>query len=125
MPEGRGQENLKSVYLKNKERSSKRLELAQISIYKGFPGGLVGKKKNLFAMQKDPGSIPGLGRSPGEGHGNPLPYSCLENSLDREDWWATVLGVARVDLETKPPPPSIYRLFSKSWYIHIMGDTHM
>ena len=52
MPEGSGQENPKSVYLKNKERSSKRLELAQISIYKGFPGGLVGKKKNLFAMQK-------------------------------------------------------------------------
>ena len=36
------------------------------------------------------GSIPGLGRSPGEGNGNPLSYSCLENSMDGEAWWATV-----------------------------------
>ena len=40
------------------------------------------------------GSIPGLGRSPGEGNGNPLQYSCLENSMDRGAWWATVHGVA-------------------------------
>ena len=44
-------ENPKSIYLKNKERNSKRLELAQISVYRGFPGGLIGKKI-LFAMQK-------------------------------------------------------------------------
>ena len=42
------------------------------------------------------GSIPGLGRSPGEGYGNPLPYSRLENPMDRGAWWATVHGVARV-----------------------------
>ena len=42
----------------------------------------------------DPGSIPGLGRSPGEGNGNPLQYSCLENPTDRGAWWATVHGVA-------------------------------
>ena len=41
------------------------------------------------------GSIPGLGRSPGEGNGNPLQYSCLENSMDRGAWWATVHGVAK------------------------------
>ena len=40
------------------------------------------------------GSIPELGRSPGEGNGNPLHYSCLENSMDRGAWWATVHGVA-------------------------------
>ena len=40
----------------------------------------------------DPGSIPGLGRSPGEGNGNPLQYSCLENPMDGEAWWATVHG---------------------------------
>ena len=53
---------------------------------------------------EDPGSIAGLGRSPGEGNGNPLQYSCLENPMDRGIWWATVLGVARVghDLATKP-----------------------
>ena len=43
----------------------------------------------------DPGSIPGLGRSPGEGNGNPLQYSCLENSMDWGAWWATVHGVAK------------------------------
>ena len=53
------------------------------------------------------GSIPGSGRSPGEGNGNPLQYSCLENPMDRGAWWATVQGVSRVghDLATKPPPP--------------------
>ena len=40
-------------------------------------------------------SIPGSGRSPGEGHDNPLQYSCLENPMDREAWWATVHGVAK------------------------------
>ena len=43
----------------------------------------------------DPGSIPGLGRSPGEGNGNPLQYSCLENPMDRGAWRATVHGVAK------------------------------
>ena len=44
---------------------------------------------------RDLGSIPGSGRSPGEGNGNPLQYSCLENSMDRGVWWATVQGVAK------------------------------
>ena len=43
----------------------------------------------------DLSSIPGLGRSPGEGHGNPLQYSCLENSMDRGAWWTRVHGVAK------------------------------
>ena len=43
----------------------------------------------------DLGSIPGLGRSPGEGNGNPLQYSCLENLMDGGAWWATVHGVAK------------------------------
>ena len=43
----------------------------------------------------DLGSIPGSGRSLGEGNGNPLQYSCLENPMDREAWWATVHGVAK------------------------------
>ena len=43
----------------------------------------------------DLGSIPGSGRSPGEGNGNPLQYSCLENPMDRGAWWATVHGVAK------------------------------
>ena len=45
----------------------------------------------------DPGSIPRLGRSRGQGNGNPLQYSCLENPMDREAWWATVHEVAESD----------------------------
>ena len=43
----------------------------------------------------DPSSIPGLGRSPGEGNGNPVQYSCLENPMNRGDWQAIVYGVAK------------------------------
>ena len=43
----------------------------------------------------DPDSIPGSGRSPGEGNGNPLQYSCLENPMEGEAWWAIVHGVAK------------------------------
>ena len=50
--------------------------------------------KNPPANAGDVGFIPGLGRSPGEGNGNPLQYSCLGNPMDREAWQATVLGVA-------------------------------
>ena len=45
----------------------------------------------------DPGSIPGPGRSPGEGNGNPLQYSCLENSMDRGALWATIHEIAESD----------------------------
>ena len=55
-----------------------------------FPGGSDGKDSACNAG--DPGLIPGLGRFPGEGHGNPFQYSCLENSTDRGAWWATVHG---------------------------------
>ena len=60
---------------------------------RGFPGGRV--VKNLPANvgdARDMGLISGSGRSPGEGNGNPLQYSCLENSMDREAWWARVHG---------------------------------
>jgi len=52
--------------------------------------------KNSSAKQEFVGSIPGLGRSPGEGNDNPLQYSCLGNLMDRGAWLATVHGVARV-----------------------------
>ena len=61
--------------------------------YKGFPGGLDGKESACSVG--DPGLIPGLGRSPGEGHGYPLPYSCLENSMDRGAWQAAVHGITK------------------------------
>ena len=58
----------------------------------GFPGVSDGKESTCNAG--NPGSIPRLGRSPGEGNGHPLQYSCLENSMDRVVWQATVHGVA-------------------------------
>ena len=58
-----------------------------------FPGGSDGKASDRNAG--DPGSIPGLGRSPEEGNGNALQYSCLENSMDGRTWWATVHGVTK------------------------------
>ena len=51
--------------------------------------------KNSPANARDAGSIPGSGRSPGEGNGNPHQYSCLGNSMDRGAWWATIHGVAK------------------------------
>ena len=53
--------------------------------------------KNLPVMREDLGLISGLGRSPGEGNGYPLQYSCLENSMDMGAWRATVHGVAESD----------------------------
>ena len=61
--------------------------------FMGFPGGLEGKVSTCNAG--DPGSIPESGRSPGEGNGNPLQYSCLENPMDRGTWEAAVHGVAK------------------------------
>ena len=60
----------------------------------GFFGGTNGKESACSA--KDPGSIPGLGRSPGEGNGNPLQYSCLENSMDGGSWRLHSMGSQRV-----------------------------
>ena len=63
---------------------------------KDFPGGSVVKIPPATAgAAKDAGSIPGLGISPGQGNGNPLWYSCLQNSKDRAAWWATICGVAK------------------------------
>ena len=58
-----------------------------------FQSGSEGKASACKA--EDPGLIPGSGRSPGEGNGNPLQYSWVENSMDGEAWWATVHGVAK------------------------------
>ena len=58
--------------------------------------GLSGSDGKVSAYNAgDQGSIPGSGRSPGEGNGNPLQYSCLENPTDRGAWYATVHGVAK------------------------------
>ena len=59
-----------------------------------FPGGSDGKESAICNVG-DPGLIPELGRSPGEGNGNPLQYSCLENPMHRGAWWAVVYGVSQ------------------------------
>ena len=67
--------------------------LVESSLFLGFPGG--SEVKACARHAGDLGSIPGSGRFPGEGNGNPLQYSCLENPMDRGAWWATVHGVAK------------------------------
>ena len=61
----------------------------------GFPGSSDGKASAYNAG--DPGLIPGSGRTPGEGNGNLLQYSCLENLMDGAAWWAAVHGVVKSD----------------------------
>ena len=65
----------------------------QLMSNRGFPGGSNGEESACNAG--DLGSIPGSGRSPGEGHGNPLQYPCLENPMDRGAWQATFSGVTK------------------------------
>ena len=65
----------------------------------GFPGGSDSKESACNAG--DPGLIPGSGRSPGGGNGNPLQYSCLGNPMDRRAWWAVVRGVAKSQMLQK------------------------
>ena len=59
----------------------------------GFPGGSDGKESEC--SEGNLASIPGVGRSPGEGSGNSLQSSCLENPMDRGAWWATIYGVTK------------------------------
>ena len=59
----------------------------EVRVSLAFPGGSV--VKNSPANIGEAGSMPGSGRCPGEGHGNPLQYSCLESPMNREVWWAT------------------------------------
>ena len=66
----------------------------------GFPDGSDGKESACNAG--DRGSIPGSGRSPGEGNGNALQYSCLGNSMNRGAWWNTVCGIAETDATERP-----------------------
>ena len=67
-------------------------ELTVGCVLQGFPGGSEGKESACHVGHL--GFIPGSGRSPGEGTGNPLQYSCLENPMDRGTGWAAVHGVA-------------------------------
>ena len=87
-----------------KTQSEKETILYDSTYVMGFLGTSVSKESAWSAG--DTGLIPGSGRSPGEGNGNPLKYSCLENPMDRGAWQVIIHGVARVrhDLATKSPP---------------------
>ena len=87
-------QNQKSHFLLWELTPSKKIRfLLRQKVHQDFPGGSDGKASVYNAG--DLGSIPGLGRSPGEGNGNPLQYYCLENPMDRGPWQATVHGVAK------------------------------
>ena len=70
-----------------------RRDRLSIPVFLGFPGGSVGKESACSAGDLD--SIPGSGRSPGEGTGIPLQYSCLENFTDRGAWWTIVHEITK------------------------------
>ena len=74
------------------------MHFISITVNGCFPGA--SDSKRSACSDRDPGSIPGLGRSPGEGNGNPLQYSCLENAMDGGDWQAMKsMGSQRVGLD--------------------------
>ena len=87
---------LSSESLRKPETFLKMLLPTQWRERRSFPGGSSGKNPPVSAGDvRDSGSIPGLGRCPGGGHGNPLQYSCLENPMDRGAWQATVYGITK------------------------------
>ena len=98
-----------------------------------FLGGSDGKASACSVG--DPGSIPGSGRSPGEGNVNPLQYSCLENSMDGGAWWATVHGVAKsqtrlsnftfIKLRKFPSVSSLLRNFHPELLLDFVRFVHM
>ena len=77
------------------------------------------------ADRRDMGSIPNSGRFPGGGHGHPLQYSCLENPMDREAWWAMVHGVTksrtRLSNLAPAPHPDVYDIFMHSSADALLG----
>ena len=96
-----GKENTASISQMNKEpQATEALCLRKGS--KGFPGGASGKEPACQCRRhRSKVSIPGSGRSPGGGHGNPLQYSCLENPMDRGAWQAAVHGVTKSQTRLK------------------------
>ena len=69
----------------------------------------------------DPGSIPGSEEYPGEGHGNPLQYSCLENPMDRGAWWATVHGVTESDMTEQLTHTILILITNITMFCYIYG----
>ena len=90
-------------------------------LYEGLPWWLSDKESACNAgAAGDLGSIPGLGRSPGEGNDNPLQYSCLENSMDRGAWWAIVHRVSKSQTQL-----SNFHLLTHSWMELLCPRSHL
>ena len=89
----------------------------------GFPGGAV--VKNVPANAEDMGLIPGSGRSPGGGNGNPLQYSCLENSTDRGAWRALVHEAAKSWTQPSTHPQITYMLKTHLSYLQSEDCIHL
>ena len=109
-------------------------QLSSISSKKymwGFPGGTSDKEPTCQCRRhRDMGSILGLGRCPGRGHGTPLQYSCLENPMDRGVWWSTVHGVAKSQtwlkrLSTPTQEVYILSLAPHRWYLSLNHLRHL
>ena len=86
-------EKLEEKLSQGKQKEAKHKNKSVIYLIEGFPGGSDGKESVCNAV--DPGLVPGWGRSPGEGNGYSLQYSCLKISMDRGAWWATVYEVSK------------------------------
>ena len=82
--------------------------IRHLYVFFGFPGDSASKE--FVGNAGDPGLIPGLGRSPGEGNGNPLQYSCLVNPMDRGALWAIVHGITEESGASEPLTLSLSRL---------------
>ena len=110
------EEGLKSLLMRVKEESEKvglklNIQKTKIMASGPFTSWQIGSDGKASAYNMGHlGSIPGSGRSPGEGNGNPLQYSCLENSMDGGAWWATVHGVAKSRRQLSDFTRSLIRL---------------
>ena len=80
-------------HLSKRDRVKEKCLKGWLGVKVGFPGGSGGKES--ACSEEDLGSVPGSGKSPREGNGNPLQFCCLENAKDRGAWWATVHVVAK------------------------------
>ena len=96
-------------------KGKQEFRIGGIATKRGLPYSWNGKESSCDAGDQD--SIPGLGRSSGEENGNPLQYSCLENSLDREAWQATVHGVTKSQtwLSTHKESACTWQSVTRTW----------
>ena len=98
-----GAKSLEKILILQKPEGRRRRNWQRMRWLDGITKSMHISLSKLWEIVKDrkPGTVPGSGRSPGEGNGKPLQYSCLENSKDWEAWWAAVHGVAKSQTQLK------------------------